>query len=143
MDFRFIVKVVVEKEMKSEIDSKTRVLIADDLLSVRSALRLVLEQEPEIAVTGEAGDFQELVERMAGGCPDIVLLDWELPGAEGRGLLTQIKEKCPEMVVITLSSLPDARKEALKAGADGFISKGNPPQEVVAAVKKYLPGEKS
>ena len=61
-------------------DRMMRVLIADDQPQVRSALRLLLRQDPAMVVVGEAGDAEEALKLAATRTPDLVLLDWELPG---------------------------------------------------------------
>ena len=57
-----------------------RVLLADDQVKVRFALRVLLERQPDVAVVGEASDARELVDQLAATRPDALLLDWELPG---------------------------------------------------------------
>jgi len=115
-------------------DKAMYVLIADDQSRVRSALRLLLEQEPGIQVLGEAVDTTGLLDRVKAACPDLVLLDWELPGLEEDSLLPTLRELCPRLSVIALSVRPEARRAALDAGVDAFVSKGDPPQRLLAAV---------
>jgi DNA-binding NarL/FixJ family response regulator len=57
-----------------------RVLLADDQPALRSAVRFLLEQEPDLSIVGEVGDVAGLMERVAALHPDLLLLDWELPG---------------------------------------------------------------
>jgi DNA-binding NarL/FixJ family response regulator len=111
-----------------------RVLLADDQSKVRSALRLLLEQEPGIQVLGEAVDTTGLLDWVKEACPDLVLLDWELPGLGVDRLLPTLRELCPGLAVIALSGRPEARRAALDAGADAFVSKGDPPEQLLAAV---------
>ena len=119
-----------------------RVLLADDQSKVRSALRLVLEQQPGVSILGEAVDVTGLLDWVKAACPDLVLLDWELPGLEadnpstgsGQGLLPTLRELCPRLSVIALSVRPEARRAALDAGVDAFVSKGDPPERLLAAV---------
>ena len=119
-----------------------RILLADDQAKVRSALRLCLEQEPGMSVMGEATDADELLAQVRTACPDIVLLDWELPGLQaanpstgsGQGLLSALRTLCPCLKVIALSGRPETRQVALPAGADAFVSKGDPPEQLLAAV---------
>jgi len=114
-----------------------RVLLADDQPNVRSALRLLLEQELGLREVGEATNVSGLLSQVETNCPALVLLDWELPGRKGLELVPAMKTICPELVVIALSSRPEARQEALRAGADAFVSKGGSPEEVLATIKKY------
>ncbi|MCD4739462.1 MAG: response regulator transcription factor [Anaerolineae bacterium] len=111
-----------------------RVLLADDQAKVRSALRLVLEQQPGVSILGEAVDITGLLDWVKAACPDLVLLDWELPGLETAGLLPTLRELCPCLAVIALSGRPEARQTALDAGVDAFVSKGDPPEQLLATV---------
>lgn len=119
-----------------------RVLIADDQPQVRSALQLLLKQEPGVAVVGEAENVEEALELAAVRRPDLVLLDWELPGRQAAGLpkktkpglLPALRARCPHMKIVALSGRPEARQAALAAGADVFVSKGDPPERLLAAV---------
>ena len=121
---------------------KMRVLIADDQPQVRSALSLLLRQEPGVTVVGEADNAVRALELAAGRRPDLVLLDWELPGtlAAARSmmsehdLLSALRARCPRLKVIDLSGRPEARRAALTAGVDAFVSKGDPPERLLAAV---------
>ena len=119
-----------------------RVLLADDQSKVRSALRLLLEQQPGVSILGEAVDTTGLLGWVKATRPDLVLLDWELPGLQaanpstgsGQGLLSALRTLCPCLKVIALSGRPEARQAALDAGADAFVSKGDPPEQLLAAV---------
>ena len=112
-----------------------RVFIADDQPHVRSAILLLLRQEPGVAVVGEAGDTQGALALVAGQQPDLVLLDWELPGRGGAATLSRLQSARPGLMVIALSGRPEARQAALDAGADLFVSKGEPPERLLAAVE--------
>lgn len=112
-----------------------RVLLADDQAKVRSALRLLLEQQPDVEILGEAVDTTGLLDWVKAACPDLVLLDWELPGLPGVVLLPLLHDCCPRLQVIALSGRPEARQAALDAGADAFASKGDPPERLLTAVQ--------
>ena len=111
-----------------------RVVLADDQSRVRSALRLLLEQQPELEVVGEAAQAEGLLVQVKALCPDLVLLDWELPGLQTVSLLPALRDLCPHLRVVALSGRPEARQAALDAGVDAFVSKGNPPEQLLAAV---------
>jgi len=66
------------------------ILIADDQPRVRHALRLLLEQEPGVNVVGEAAEAKTLLAQVAARCPDLVLLDWGLPGMAAEDLLVPL-----------------------------------------------------
>jgi DNA-binding NarL/FixJ family response regulator len=114
-----------------------RVLVADDQAKVRSALRLLVDQQPGIVVQGEAVDTTGLLDWVSAMAPDLVLLDWELPGPDRGRLLPTLRALCPQLRVIALSGRPEARQAALQAGADAFVSKGDPPETLLAAIEQF------
>jgi DNA-binding NarL/FixJ family response regulator len=111
-----------------------RILLADYRPKVRFALRALLEQQPGLSVVGEVADTQDLLAQVEEACPDVVLLDWELPGLEAVGLLSTLREMCPDVLLIALSGRVGARQAALVAGVDAFVSKGDPPERLLAAI---------
>lgn len=111
-----------------------RVLLADDQAKVRSALRLLLEYQPNVEILGEAVDTTGLLDWVKAACPDLVLLDWELPGLPAAALMPRLYHCCPGLRVIALSGQPEARQAALDAGADAFVSKGQPPEQLLIAM---------
>lgn len=115
-----------------------RVLLADDQTSVRSALRLALQQEPDLQVVGEAAEATGLLLAAATQAPDLLLLDWELPGLPMVQLLRLLKVERPSLKILAMSSLPEAEQPALDAGAGAFLSKSEPPQRVLALVRQLL-----
>lgn len=117
-----------------------RVLIADDRIGIRSALRLLLEQEQGIDVVGEAEDADALTTLVRDVQPDVVLLDWELPSRSMVGLLPAILEKASEVSWVVLSGRVEARVEALAAGADAFVSKGDPPEVLLEVLRALASG---
>lgn len=112
-----------------------RVLLADDQAKVRSAMRLVLEQDAALTVLGEAVDATGLLDWVGIVCPDLVLLDWELPGQATEDVISALRENCSRVRIIALSGQPEARREALEAGADGFVSKGGPPECLLQTIR--------
>ncbi len=116
-----------------------RILLADDDPAICSALRLLLEQEAGLSVVGEAAAASSTRQQVAYLRPDLLLLDWELPGATGTGLLDRLHADVPAMRIIALSSRPEARPAALAAGADAFVSKGDPPDRLLAAIRGLFP----
>jgi DNA-binding NarL/FixJ family response regulator len=117
----------------------TRVLLADDEPTLCSALRLLLEQEPGLTVVGEAAESISTEQQAQAFQPDLLLLDWELPGSGGAVLIPALHTAAPDMSIIAMSSRPEARYAALAAGADVFVSKGEPADSLLAAIWKLLP----
>lgn len=116
-----------------------KILIADDNPEVRSALRLLLEQEPIVAMVMEVADAQGLLAHLGKNCPMVVLLDWELPGLHNSSFLRLIRSRCPEIKVIALSSKFEARRDALAARVDAFVSKAEPPEQILATLRSLIP----
>lgn len=113
-----------------------RVLLADAQANVRSALRLLLEQEADVEVAGEVSDGNDLLAAASIKEADLILVDWFLPGVAPDWLVSQLRAKCPNVFIIALSGRPEAAAEANWAGADAFVSKGDPPEVLLAAVKR-------
>jgi len=120
--------------MSSLLPEPVRVLLADDQEKVRSALRLLIEQELGFFVVGEADAADELLRSILKTYPQIVLLDWELPGLPDAHKLDALRLLNPHLKIIALSGAPEARKSALAEGVDGFISKSEPPDKVLQAL---------
>jgi len=119
-----------------------RVLLADDQPRVRFALRVLLERQPGLEVAGEAADADGLFTQAEAMCPDLVLLGWELPGLAAIDSLSALRGVCPDVHVIALSGRPEARRVALLAGADAFVSKTDPPERLLAAINRCNTREK-
>ena len=108
-----------------------RVLLADDQTNVRSALRRLLRHEPGVIVVGEVSEAKELVSQVHTINPDLVLLDWGLPGLSAIGSLPGLRLNNPELWVTVMSGRPEARQPALAAGANAFVSKIDPPEKLL------------
>lgn len=121
-----------------------KILLADHKSEILSALRLLIEQEDGLTVVAEVVEVTELVVNTQTAQPDVILLDWELQGLEklashkesGNSAISVLRVHCPSLKVIVLSSNPEARDQALAAGADAFVSKGNPPDKLLELLKK-------
>lgn len=111
-----------------------RILIADRQMATRSALGMLLGEEPSFKVVGEAADGRELLTQLDVTCPDLVLLEWELPGGPAVGLLDILQGHHSRPCVMVISGRPELKQAALAAGADVFVSKGDPPKQLVDAI---------
>jgi DNA-binding NarL/FixJ family response regulator len=115
-----------------------RVLLADDKPALRSAVRLLLEQEADVNIVAEVADAETLLATTAFMHPDLVLLDWELPGLQGsnsaQAVFSALHACCPNVRIIVLSGRPEASRSALAAGASSFVSKAEPPERLLAAL---------
>ncbi len=114
-----------------------RVFIADDHELVRYALKGLLEGEPGIVVVGEAATGEEVLEGACTTGPDVLLLDMRMPGPGGVEVCRAIKERCPEVRVLVLTSFDDEEEVfgVLSAGASGYLLKDSPPSHIAQAVR--------
>ena len=117
-------------------DRTLSVLIGDAQPRVRFGLHVLLEEQPGWRVAGEAVDAGALLDQIRGGCPDLVLLDWELPGMPAEELLATIRRACPDLRVIFMSGKDELREAALRAGADVFASKADPPEKLLRLIRE-------
>lgn len=121
-----------------------KVLIADDHAIVRQGLRLILSEEFSRIVFGEARNGQEVIDQVWKQDWDIVVLDITMPGRSGLDVLKELKQLRPKLPVLILSMHSEDQfgMRALKAGASGYMTKENVPEELVKAIKKALSGGK-
>jgi DNA-binding NarL/FixJ family response regulator len=113
----------------------TRVFLADALTQERSALRLIL-LDLNMEIAGEADDWPTTLAQAPISRTDMLLVDWALLPSAPIEALDELREACPEALVIVLISHLDARQQAaLSAGADAFISKGETPERVAERLR--------
>lgn len=124
-------------------DDPIRVLVVDDHALFRRGLEMVLAQETDIEVVGEAGDAEAAVDRAAELLPDVVLLDVRMPKGSGIEACVAIKEVAPSarIIMLTISDEEADLYEAIKAGATGYLLKEISIDEVAAAVRAVHDGQ--
>jgi len=121
---------------------KIRVLIVDDHAVVRTGIRLLLGQEPDIEPVGEAGTGREAIFEARSLKPDVILMDVVMPDQTGLEALPTLLHEHPETKVLLLSMQDDPRyvREAFSAGASGYVLKEAADAEVVNAVREVARG---
>jgi len=121
-----------------------RVLIADDHTIVRHGLKQIVDAEPDMATVGEAKNGNEVIELVRKTPVDIVVLDISMPGRNGLETLKDLKREQPAIAVIVLSMHPKDQYavRVIRAGAAGYLTKEDAPEELVSAIKKAYRGEK-
>jgi DNA-binding NarL/FixJ family response regulator len=119
---------------------EVRILLADDDARVCSALQTLLAQETDKMVVRECSDIGCLAAEIKAFEPDVVLLDWELPGHPASALLFAFHELASKPKVMILSARPEAERAALAAGADAFVCKGEPPEHLLSVFRELVQG---
>ena len=119
-------------------------LIADDHPVVRQGLRLMLSQEEDFNVVGEARTGYELVDLSKRVDWDVAVLDYNMPDTTGLDLVKDLHHRFPSRPVLILSMYPEDRHavRVLKAGAAGYLTKETAPEELVRAIRKVATGGK-
>jgi DNA-binding NarL/FixJ family response regulator len=121
-----------------------RLLIVDDHPAMRAGLTAVLRAEPGIVPLGTASSEADLGPTLARTRPDVVLLDYHLPGADGLKLCRQLKRTVPAPGVLLYSAYADSAMvvPAILAGADGILNKSAPAPELFDALRAVARGER-
>ncbi|MDP9431439.1 MAG: response regulator transcription factor [Actinomycetota bacterium] len=125
------------------VDDPIRVLVVDDHALFRRGLEMVLEQEPDIVVVGEASDGAEALDKAVDATPDVVLMDVRMPRRGGIDACTAIKEAVPstKIIMLTISDEEADLYEAIKAGAMGYLLKEISIEEVANAIRAVAGGQ--
>ena len=114
-----------------------RLIMADDHAVARRGLRVLLEEQPDLRVVGEAGDGVQALELARAEQPDVAVLDVRMPNLDGVRACKAIKQEVPETQVLILSAYEDDHYifGLLEAGATGYVLKDAPDDEIIAAVR--------
>jgi DNA-binding NarL/FixJ family response regulator len=117
-----------------------RILVADDHEVVRQGLRRLLEARPGWEICGEAATGREAVEKAKQLKPDIVVLDYSMPGLNGTEAARQIIEKVPrtEVLILTMHGSEQLIRAALEAGARGYVLKSDASRDLISAVHALI-----
>lgn len=123
--------------------ARIRVLIADDHTIVLQALRSVLLRAGDIEVIGAARDGATAVREALRLYPDVILMDYYMPGMDGAEATRRIKEKLPHAKIVMLTAAEDeaARMSAVEAGVSGYLTKDIALQQIVEAVRDVHSGK--
>ncbi len=124
-------------------DQALRVLIVDDHALFRRGLQMVLRQESDIDVVGEAADGQEAVNKAQETMPDVILMDVRMPKRSGIDATRQIKDLIPhaKILMLTISDEEADLYDAIKAGASGYLLKEISIDEVADAIRSVWAGQ--
>ncbi len=114
---------------------KIRILLADDNSALRSALALLLETRLNASIVGESYSMENLLANLPVSRPDIVILDWELPGTPKDNRIDFLHKIYPDLKVVVIGSQPEIVQQSLAVHADAYISKSEPPEQMVQVLQ--------
>lgn len=116
----------------------TRLFLAEGENHVRAALHLLLDYEPGFEITGEAGTAETALAKICQDPPDLILLDWNLPGLVPQRLIPALRICASNSHIVAISVKPEQAMNTLEAGADAFILKQLAPDQFLDALRKTL-----
>jgi DNA-binding NarL/FixJ family response regulator len=128
----------------SRTPGKIRIFIADDHPIVRQGLRRIVEEDPGMAIAGEAGDAATVLTALQSTAADLVLLDVSMPGGPFLETLKELRTRYPTVRVLALSVHPEDQwaVRALRAGASGYLTKDHSPDQLLEAIRRVYRGGK-
>ncbi len=120
-----------------------KVFLADDHPLFRMGLRIALEQEADLELTGEASDGFSAVDKIRADPPDVALIDVDMPGMSGIRVIRVLRKAYPTMKILVLSTYDDETYiyGAMQAGADGYVLKCVEVAELVRIIKSFREGQ--
>ena len=123
--------------------SKIKVLIADDHPVVREGIATMLSEEPDITVVGEASNGLEAAEKALKAKPDVILLDLRMPVLDGASAMQRIRahNKTVKFIVLTTYDTEEYVFKAIEAGAQAYLLKDVPGEEIVEAIRNVVKGK--
>jgi len=128
----------------SRAPARIRIFIADDHPIVRQGLRRIVEEDPGMAIAGEAGDAAAVLAALQSTAADLVLLDVSMPGGPFLETLKELRTRHPTVRVLALSVHPEDQwaVRALRAGASGYLTKDHSPDQLLEAIRRVYRGGK-
>lgn len=113
-----------------------KILIADNQSKVRYALKILLQKQEGWDIAGSSADTMDLLSKIDQMHPDVVLMDWDLPGMQQNALIHAIRQSPGSPAIIIMCTNPEIRSRALALGVDFFISKVDPPDRLTDALSE-------
>jgi DNA-binding NarL/FixJ family response regulator len=125
-----------------ETAAPLRILLADDHVTVRHGLKLLIDGQPDMHVVSESGDGETTIQRAIALKPDVVVMDISMPGMNGLVATRRLKRQQPETAIVTLTRHADDAylQELLRAGASGYVLKQSAPSELLHAIRAVAAG---
>jgi len=122
--------------------ARLRILLADDHVTVRHGLRLLIDGQSDMTVVAEASDGEAAVQRAVAVEPDVIVMDISMPGMNGLGATRTLKKLQPKLAIVTLTRHSDDAylQELLRAGVSGYVLKQSAPSELLQAIRAAAAG---
>ncbi len=129
--------------LQAPMSNRPRLVIVDDHPTMREGIVRVLEREPDLLVCGATGSARQALELIESSKPDLVLLDISLGKENGIELIKDLRRRFPEVRVLVHSMHENSvyASRALRAGAKGYVTKSEPPENLLRAIREVLSGE--
>src|SRR2546421_1772144 len=129
--------------MKKETKLKIRVLLVDDLPLVLEGVRSSLLKHDRFEIVGEASSGPEAIHRARESSPDVVVMDFTMPGMNGLEATTRLRTVCPKtkVIILTLHEKAEFVREMIQSGAKGYVRKSTTPTEFVLAIDSVHRGD--
>jgi DNA-binding NarL/FixJ family response regulator len=126
----------------SERATPLRILLADDHVTVRHGLKLLIEAQPDMKVIAEASDGMAAIQNTLALKPDVIVMDISMPGMNGLAATRTLKQKQPNVIIVTLTRHGDDAyvQELLRAGIAGYVLKQSAPNELIQAIRATASG---
>jgi DNA-binding NarL/FixJ family response regulator len=119
-----------------------RILLADDHVTVRHGLKLLIDSQADMTVISEASDGNTAIQNAIALKPDVIVMDISMPGMNGLAATRALKQKQPGVTIVTLTRHGDDAyvQELLRAGVSGYVLKQSPPAELLQAIRAAAAG---
>ena len=126
----------------SDRNTPIRILLADDHVTVRHGLKLLIDAERDMEVVSEAGDGNGAIQQAREARPDVIVMDISMPGMNGLVATRKLKQVQPDAAIVTLTRHTDDAylQELLRAGVSGYVLKQSPPSELLHAIRAVAAG---
>lgn len=124
---------------------RIRIAIVEDQVRYRDLLKLILGGSDNIEILFEKEHCRNLMDDVVKQLPDVLIMDIDLPGKSGIEAVRELKEVFPDLKILMLTVFEDDEKifGAIKAGADGYLLKKDPPQKILDAIQELYEGRSS
>ena len=111
------------------------IFLAEGEKHVLAALHLMLEHQSDFAIVGEASTAENMLAKVCQRPPDVILLDWNIPGLHPQRLLNALWQCCPDSLILATSVKPEQENIAMQLGVDAFLLKQLSPEQFITALK--------